>query len=377
MKVLLRVPLSIQTGYGNDGLGLCKALLGMGADLYLDPTTVDPPVPQEIANLLTKSPEPPFDMTIIHVDPAALKANPTLRRASGVLVGWTMWEYSNLKNLPDVEEFRDNVKNFDALVAYDEVTKQALAEHYDGPILVLQGGYWPEDWQYVERDWFGDRFGFCMAGQLHERKDPFVAIQAFQQLKHEYPIEFEPAELHLKTTVPGLHSKMEEVIPKLRVHYAVWPKDILEKFYSMQHCLLSPSRGEGKNMPALEFQSTGGVVIATNWAGHTQWLNPDYSYPLDYTLHPVNTDFPDTYNARASVEHLKELMLHVFRNREESKRKGKLASEVIPWLSSWDNIVARLFRMVISEVPRGKHLQDILAVTPRRKVANPDGDSGS
>ena len=64
---------------------------------------------------------------------------------------------------------------------------------------MLQGGFSPEVWQPpVERDWTGDWFGFCMVGQLHDRKDPFLAIEAFRELRQERGTDFEGAELHLK-----------------------------------------------------------------------------------------------------------------------------------------------------------------------------------
>lgn len=355
MKVLVRVPLSPYSGYGNDGIGIVRALMRWGMDVYLDPPVVQPPLPEDVAQLLTKRSEAPFDLMIQHVDPAALDLPDHLARAADVTVGWTMWEYSNLGNLPGRSKLRGKIRNFDAMVAYDDVTKVCLEEYYKGPILKVQGGYWPEDWKFLERDWFSERFGFCMVGQLHERKNPFAAISAFQQLKIEHPEEFEPAELHLKTNIPGLHSSMEKVIPKLRVHYDVWPHEILEAFYAKQHVLLAPSRGEGKNMPALEFQSTGGTVIATNWGGHTEWLNSSYNYPLDYHDVPV-PNFPNTFYADADVEHLKELMLHVFRNRGEAKRKGELAAQMIPKLSSWDSVVERLLRQVSNTVPNGEAL---------------------
>jgi glycosyltransferase involved in cell wall biosynthesis len=189
-----------------------------------------------------------------------------------------------------------------------------------------------------------------MCGVLSERKDPFVTIMAFKELKDEYPEEFEPAELHLKTNAPGLHSMMEQWVPKLRVHYDSWPEDVLKEFYAAQHVLCAPSRGEGKNMPALEFQSTGGAVIATNWGGHKGWLSEEYAYPLDYQLMPLDNN-PYVMNARASKDHMKYLMLHTFRNREEVKRKGELASQVIPQMMSWDTVIEKLYKKINELVP--------------------------
>jgi glycogen synthase len=135
------------------------------------------------------------------------------------------------------------------------------------------------------------------------------------------------------------------------VHYNVWPEDVLREFYAAQHVLLAPSRGEGKNMPALEFQSTGGAVIATNWGGHQQWLSPAYAYPLNYDLVPLSPRTPNCLNARASKDHLKALMLHTFRNRDEVARKARVASEAIPAMCSWDAVLRRLFTRLGELVP--------------------------
>lgn len=365
MKVLLDIPLSPFTGYGNDGIGLARAFMRWGADVYLSPSIVQAPLPEDVAHLLTKKLEVPFDLIINHHDPAALRSSEEQSRSADVVVAWTMWEYSNFGNLPGRSKLKKNLKYFDALVGYDTVSSDCLREyaHKGQSVLTVQGGYWPEDWpvskgrQWNEKASDGStRFSFIMNGQLHNRKDPFVAIQAFQELKNDPAVEFDGAELHLHTTLPGLHSAMEQVIPKLRIHYTLWPQEVLYKFYESAHVLLAPSRGEGKNMPALEMQSTGGAVIATNWGGHTQWLNKEYSYPLNYDLAPVDENSPHTYNARASIEHMKELMLHAYQNRDEVQRKGELASRIIPKLCSWDSVVERLLLQLKDSVPKGETL---------------------
>lgn len=352
LKVLLKTPMSVYTGYGNDGVGIARAFMNNGADVYLQPTHVDAPLPEDIAMLLTKRLVAPFDLMIHHVDPAQLGLIPEERRGSKVTVGWSMWEYTNFNNLLGRSKLRKALVNYDLVLGYDQVTADCF-KPYAGKnttVGVLQGGYLPENWPKVERDWFSNRFGFAMCGVLSDRKDPFVSIMAFKELKEEYPEEFEPAELHLKTSVPGLHSAMEQWVPKLRVHYDNWPEDLLKEFYAIQHVLCAPSRGEGKNMPALEFQSMGGAVIATNWGGHTGWLSPEYAYPLDYKLMPMD-DNPKVMNARADKDHMKALMLHTFRNRAEVKQKADLAAEIIPQMMSWDTKVKDLLRKVSELVP--------------------------
>lgn len=354
MKVLVEAPLSPYTGYGNDGIGIVRALLRWGADVYLNPTVVQAPLPPDVAALLVKKLVAPFDLAIVHVDPHSLRATPSLATSADVVVGWTMWEATNFKNLKGRSTLRKEWKLFDAIVAYDEVSRDAIADHYKGPIPIVQGGFWPEDWPEVERDFHEKNFYYCMVGMLAERKDPFLAIQAFKELKEEHEEEFEPARLSLKTMAPGLHSSMEQVWPWLRIYYDVWDDETLRKFYASQHVLLAPSRGEGKNMPALEFQSTGGTVIATNWGGHRQWLDPSYNYPLDYHMTKVSPYFPDTYNAKAELSHLKELILRTFRSREEVKQKGETAAQIIPGLASWDSVMERFLLRVSETIDKTK-----------------------
>ena len=366
-KVLLRGAFSQYSGYGGDGLGLAKALLDYGADVYIQPTHVDPPLPPEIAGLLTRALEAPFDLCIQHTDPMQLGLLEASRRASLVNIAWTMWESSSLDNMKGNRSLAKNLSAFDLVFGYDAVTTGALTPYVERaqnvknsahPVLAeLQGGYWSSLWKPASRDWFSPRFGFVMLGQMSERKDPWVAIQAFQELKEEHPEEFEPTTLSIKTNVKYFHPAMEQVIPKFKIFYDVWPVSTVKKFYASNHVLLAPSRGEGKNLPALEFMSTGGAVIATDWGGMKSWLSSQYAYPLDYVLRPVDPKYPDCLQARANKDHLKELMWHVFTNRADVKHKAGVAENVIPMMMDWSSVVQKLLSKVGELVPeRGKKI---------------------
>ncbi len=370
MKALLKIPLSRYSGYGNDGIGLAQAMIRRGVDVYISPTHVDAPLPEDVAMLLTKELKAPFDLFINHVDPMALEAKEEVVQHTGVSVGWTMWEYSNYLNIgkKSRKTMKDRLEHFDAVVGYSPIDRDCLEPYYSGPIIIQQGGFDSTDWPELQRDWGSKEFYFFMIGVLSERKDPFRALEAFRIAKSRDP-EFDRwARLSLKTTAPGLHHKIEDLYRQndpvtgeeyssVRVFYDIWPTEVVKEFYRVQHVLLAPSRGEGKNMPALEFMSTGGTVIATNWAGHTQWLNPEYSYPLNYTLEPVDTKHRETFNARADVEHLVELMLHCFHNRDEVRQKGYVAAQVIPASHSWDKVVENLLLKLRTDVPeKGERL---------------------
>src|SRR5882672_5596051 len=232
MKVLVKAPFSPYSGYGNDGIGIVKALLLKGHDVYLQPTHVDAPLPEYLARLLLKRLEAPFDLAIVHVDPVTLYAAHEMRQACDYVLGWTMWEFSAADNIEKEhrKKFKENYKDFDAIVGYDEISHNALAPYIGKSTasFVQQGGYWPDEWREVERDWFSERFGFCMNGQLvNQRKNTFLAIDAYDELKQEHS-DFEGAELHLHTNRLGLHPLMEKRYHHLRIHYETWPKNIME-----------------------------------------------------------------------------------------------------------------------------------------------------
>lgn len=344
MKVLVKAPVNPHSGYGNDGIGIIMALQQAGCDVYLDATTVQAPLPMDVAELFTKRLKAPFDLLIHHVDPGQLGITEGARKNATVTVAWTMWEMSSLDNMNGRSKLKKALKGYDLVVGYDNVSTGALAPYVTTNAATVQGGYWPQRWKQVQRDWNAKTLQFCMVGALGPRKNPFVAVEAFRELREEHP-ELDIA-LNLKTVSPGLHSKMNDWIPGLRVFYETWPEDVLRDFYASQHVLISCSRGEGKDMPALEFLSTGGTVIATNWGGHTQWLSPSIGFPLNYTLAPQACDTPGCLWAEADKDHLKALMLHAATHRDELARKGDLAASLIPGMCSWPKALDRLMERV-------------------------------
>lgn len=354
MKVLLNTPVNPHSGYGNDGIEMALALLQAGVDVYLEPHAVQAPLPPQVAELLCKRLDAPFDLLLHHWDPPHLGITDGARRGSSITVAHTMWEMTTLDNCDGRSSLRKRLKNYDLVVGYDSVTTNALDPYVSTNAATVQGGYWPKKWTQQYRDWRAKTLRFCMVGALGPRKDPFVAIEAFRELKQEQPDL--DIELHIKTVTPGLHSKLQEVAPGLRIYYDVWPEAVLRDFYSNNHVLLAPSRGEGKNLPALEMLSTGGTVIGTNWGGHTQWLSPAYAYPLNYELEPLLKSRPQCQWAKADKDHLKQLMLHCYHHRDELERKGDLAASVIPGMCSWPKVIDRLMDRVGEVSERGERV---------------------
>lgn len=343
MRIGLKGAFNAYTGYGNDLLGIAKALDDMGHDVVPVPRDVIPGFSSQIARLFTKSVQGKYDLLLVHEDPGHLKTTPGMAAKADCIVGWSMWEKTRIDR-GDVRGLgRKPLEHMDMLVAYDLVSQEAFQNHYRGlDVRVLQGGIDASQWKYVERDWSGT-FKFCMLGQLHMRKDPFVAIDAFRELRDDG--ELKDAELHLKTNVPGLHPAIQSLIPGLYVYCDSWTPAQVRKFVESNHVLLAPSKGEGKNLPALEMQLSGGVAVCTAWGGPVMWQHEDYSPKLGYELVQTAPGMKSQH-AAASKEHLKEIMLDLYTNREKTKRMGEIASQNIRMMCDWPVVVEKFLGLV-------------------------------
>jgi hypothetical protein len=391
MKVLVKGPYSVYSGYGQDGFGMIRALSKWGCDVYPQPTNLDVPIPRDLLPLFAKSLEPPFDLTINHWSPDQLGIRPEARELTRCAVAWTMWEFAPCPPGPPVEvadrrtgarhlekpknsgliphcpgrgSLRRRLSLFDLVLGYDEVTMDSLGPYIPQtragkkePVAqgILQGGYESADWEVSrDRDWHNGDFTYLMHGALNARKQAWTTIQAFVELKHEKGEAFEASRLALHSTLPGLFPELNEIYrsQKITVYIEAWDHQTVQAFYNAGHVLLSPSRGEGKNLPALEFLTTGGTVAVTDWGGHRNWLNEAYAYPLAYRLTPTWPDRPDAaHDAIVSVEEVKRVMWHTFTHRGEARRKGELGARTIPAMCDWSVVTESLFRRIRDLVP--------------------------
>lgn len=358
------------------------------------PTWLDVPIPRDLLPLFARELRGPYDLLINHWDPEHLFITREARGMARVAVAWTMWEFAGgpgrhgrpvsglVPHCGGRGSLRKRLQWFDMVLGYDPVSLAAV-EPYIPPQVhrgVLQGGFESDLWKKTERDWFGERFGFIMHGALNNRKDPFCAIQAFNELKFEKGAEFAGATFALHTSAPGtLFPELNAPLApqKIRIFVDAFDKETLDQFYAAGHCLLAPSWGEGKNLPALEFQATGGVVAATDFGGHAQWLNADYAYPLGYDLVPLFEGKPwAAHHAKVQVEHMKEVIWHIWTHRGEAKEKAELASRVIPAMCDWQTVLEALFRRIGDEVTGPGPEIAAMALACRREPA-PAGPPGT
>lgn len=369
-RLLVKAPLAPYSGWGQDGIGLVQALVSGGSASSLLPLEVVPPLPVDVAELLTRPLCAPYDLLLAHVGPDRCALSAAERAACRRRVLWSMWEWTTFDNHPEIDQIAEDVRSYDAVVAYDPVSAGAFAGLGPDapPVVVVQGGFDPQPWPYLRRDW-RPPVRFLVIGHITDRKNPEAAVEAFRSLLDELgPRRFD-AELHVKFVdrtnpllaaappPPGTATDGDVAEPsrpflrelrgreRVVVHAGTWMRADLLALYGRMHCLLAPSRGEGKNLAALEFLSTGAPVIATATGGHLMWLDESYAYPLRFrpraATWPMAT--PAAQEADADVDHLKGLMLRVYTRLDEAERMGRLGAEIVPARCSWQAVLPRLW----------------------------------
>ena len=118
----------------------------------------------------------------------------------------------------------------------------------------------------------------------------------------------------------------------------------------MFNCLAYPSSGEGFGMCILEGMSCGVPSIATRATGHMDFCTDENSYLIDVEKIDRNPKcewitayyrypFPNEQSRGAtftipSQPHLQKLMRHVYKNRDELKKKGEKARMDV--VRKWD-----------------------------------------
>lgn len=366
MRMMLRSAFDTYTGYGNDAVDMAIWFSKAGVDVVPWPTALIPGLPKMFTDLLTKEPGGSgYDLAVGFMPPFALHPDEFAGLAR-TAIGWTMWEKTPLvpddmrghgwsrvnqrthywskgpKSKPGRhKDWLDRV----IVTCHDNVPAfQAIDPTAD--YAVCPNGIDPNRWPEINRSQHGDRpFTFASIGMLGGRKDPFATLEAWR-LAHEMDPQFD-ARLILKTSCPGLHPGLMDVYPNLEVITNAWPSQQVLEFYSQVDVLVSTSRGEGNNKPAMEFMSTGGPVMATNWSGHRNWLHPDTGYPLGGKL----VTWPDgvRQDFRVDIAETARTFLHCWKNPAEVRRKGELSARTIRATLSWEQVCARFLRLA-SEV---------------------------
>lgn len=210
------------------------------------------------------------------------------------------------------------------------------------PVGVLHHGVDPTAFPYLERP-RRDTFTFGTFGHLSPRKGTDVLIRAFRA-------EFGPADdvrLVLKSSLDARAYEVDD--PRIQVLAGGVGAPALLRLLGGFDALVLPSRGEGFGLCGLEAMATGLPVIATGWSGPAEYLDPNDSLALAYSLVEaggVESNRTHYFGrwAEPDVDHLRALMRWVYEHPAEAAAMGRAASGRVHRDWTWDHVAADLER---------------------------------
>lgn len=146
--------------------------------------------------------------------------------------------------------------------------------------------------------------GHWMQGEIgHDRKNIGLTIKEFFNTFKNTP---NPPALILKSSI-GVSSTISknQILEKISDIRDKFPNDKLPNVYLINgelsdkemnilynhpkiKCMVSLTKGEGFGRPLLEFSLIGKPIIASNWSGHKDFLNPEYTELIEGELEPIH-----------------------------------------------------------------------------------------
>jgi glycosyltransferase involved in cell wall biosynthesis len=174
-----------------------------------------------------------------------------------------------------------------------------------------------------------------------------------------------------------------QALPEVRFIKGVIPGHLLPGLYTACDAYVLPSHGEGWGRPYMEAMACGLPVIGTKWGGNLEFMNEENSYLIEIEgLEDVpdnaETFFYKGYRwSRPSVDHLRQLMRHVYEHRQEARSKGAKARADVCRHWTWDHATAAVmkelakFNLGTAPVNSAKHRKTLTElntlVTPLRR----------
>ena len=253
------------------------------------------------------------------------------------LVNYSMWESTAAPG--------DHVEEINRAAGLQYVPCRQNVESFRAcgvrvPIKVLHHGVDGDRFPCLERPRRAV-FTFATFGDLSPRKGIDVLLRAFRD-------EFspsEPARLLMKGASPAPAYGVDD--PRIRLVSGFLDQPALLEFLRQADAFVLPSRGEGFGLCGLEAMATGLPLIATNWSGPAEYLDPEDGFPLDYRL--VDAGGIESNHVRyfgqwaePDYEHLRFLMRWLYEHPEEAAAKGRVAALRVRQHWTWDRVARQL-----------------------------------
>ena len=253
---------------------------------------------------------------------------------------YTMWEATGVP--------REQIEEINASVALLYVPCHGNLTSYlergaRVSVKVLPHGVDPAQWPLLDRPRTGDEpYTFGTLSVFSTRKGVDVLIRAFED-------EFRQRE-HVRLLLKAAHDQgpFRSRDPRVEFVTGIVTPARLRDYLAAFDVFVLPSRGEGFGLTGLEAMATGLPLIATNWSGPADYLDPVDSFPLDYTL--VNPGGPIMHHARfwgrwaePSYEQLRARLRWCYEHRAEAAAMGRRASARVQRDWTWQRPAVQLY----------------------------------
>ncbi|HET6351619.1 MAG TPA: glycosyltransferase [Coriobacteriia bacterium] len=140
-----------------------------------------------------------------------------------------------------------------------------------------------------------------------ERKNPWAAIEAFHRAfpdRDDVRLVVKVNNVEYSSRFPAYVRRLAEEARDHRVIVnsdAMGYRDVLS-LYASSDVLLSLHRAEGLGLSLLEAMSFGKVVVATAFSGNMDFMTPENSCPVPFTMVPVQASTQPAYSKRFAGE---------------------------------------------------------------------------
>jgi glycosyltransferase involved in cell wall biosynthesis len=277
----------------------------------------------------------------------------------------------------------------------DQRTNQVIGEvKIERPIEVLFEGADIEIYKVLDKvdsfselDNIKEKFAFLFVGHWingdvgEDRKNVGLLIKMFFEVfknKKDKPV------LILKTSQMGSsYVDRDEILKKIKlIAKSVNSKDLpniyllhgeftdveMNELYnhSKIKAMINLTKGEGYGRPLLEFSLTKKPIITTNWSGHTDFLNPEFTTMLPGQLTNVHPSAANNWLLKESqwfsvdLGHAGTVIKDVFEDYKKYIDGGKRQAYKSKNEFSWDKMKDKtdeLFTKYIPEFPKQVQLQ--------------------
>jgi glycosyltransferase involved in cell wall biosynthesis len=331
--LLIRAPLSKQTGYGYLSYHLLRSLARLGVPVRLVPIRdAMTEVPDELKPLIQERPAPDA-WEVLFFPPFALGDKELTRRT----LLFTMWESSRLRP----EWVAELNKSGGVIVPCEWNAVCFSAAGVEVPLHVVPLGHDPEVFQ--PGDDFPAVCTFGFAGAVWDagvRKNLPETVEAFRLA---FPTE---ADVRLKVKVTKKCPLPPVADPRVEINPDYLHEADLAAWYRSLTALVSVSSGEGFNLHLLEAMACGRPGLACRFSGPAEFFDESVGYPIRYVLEPA-ARYP-LYGGlwcRFDREALVEQLRRVYRDRDGAVRNGGAAAARAREFT-WDRAGGRLVALL-------------------------------